>query len=87
MLIEQTHGRIRQASTFPLLLVPAIAVVLLTDVNSVVALASRVFAAYFLLQAVIAGRLAMRRREWARVAFFSAIGLAMATIAIFGISS
>jgi len=61
------------------------AVVLLTDVTSVVALASRVFAAYFLVQAVIAGWLAVRRREWAWVAFFVAIGIAMAVIAVFGI--
>lgn len=85
MLMEQTQGKIRQAVTFPLLLVPAIAVVLLTDVTSVVALASRVFAAYFLVQAVIAGWLAVRRREWAWVAFFVAIGIAMAVIAVFGI--
>ena len=67
------------------ILVPAIVVVLLTDVVSAVALASRVFAAYFLLQAFIAGRLAWRARRWAWVAFFAVIGATMAVIAIFGI--
>ncbi len=52
-----------QQWTFPLFLVPAILVVLLSDVASVVALASRVFAAYYRLQAVIAGRLAWRARR------------------------
>lgn len=74
-----------QQWTFPLFLVPAILVVLLSDVASVVALASRVFAAYYLLQAVIAGRLAWRARRWGWVALFTGIGLAMAVIAVLGI--
>jgi hypothetical protein len=59
--------------------------VLLSDVASVVALASRVFAAYYLLQAVIAGRLAWRTRRWGWVALFTGIGLAMAVVAVLGI--
>jgi hypothetical protein len=62
-------------------------VVVLTDVTAVVALASRVFAAYYLLQALIAGRLAWRSRSWGRVVFFTAIASAMAVIAVFGIAS
>lgn len=60
---------------------------LLTDVASVVALASRVFAAYYLLQALIAGRLAWRAERWGWVALFTGIGLAMAVVAVFGIPS
>jgi hypothetical protein len=51
-----------------------------------VALASRVFAAYFVLQAVIAWILARRVQNWPAVAGFTAIALAMGTITIFGIS-
>ncbi len=87
MLIEQVGDRLPQKWTFPLILVPAIVVVLLTDVTSAVALASRVFAAYFLLQAFIAGRLAWRAKRWAWVALFAAIGVAMAVIAVFGIAT
>ena len=85
MLVEEVGEGLKQKFTFPLILVPAIVVVLLTDVVSAVALASRVFAAYFLLQAFIAGRLAWRARKWAWVAFFTAIGVAMAVVAVFGI--
>ncbi len=85
MLIEEVGKGLPQKFTFPFILVPAIVVVLLTDVVSAVALASRVFAAYFLLQAFIAGRLAWRARRWPWVTFFAAIGAAMAVIAIFGL--
>jgi hypothetical protein len=44
-----------------------------------------VFAAYYLSQALIAGRLAWRAARWAWVAFFAGIGLAMAVVAVFGI--
>ena len=56
------------------------------DITEAVALASRVFAAYFVLQAVIAWILARRAQNWAAVAGFTAIALAMGTITIFGIS-
>jgi len=85
MLVQQVGARLPQKWTFPLILVPAIVVVLLTEVTSAVALASRVFAAYFLLQALIAGRLAWRARRWAWVAFFAGVGVAMGVVAVFGI--
>jgi hypothetical protein len=68
-------------------LVPAIVVVVLTDVTAVVAIASRVFAAYYLLQASIAGQLAWRAGRWGRVIIFTGIGSAMAVVAVFGIPS
>lgn len=87
ILASQAGDRLPRQWTFPLFLVPAILVVLLTDVASVVALASRVFAAYYLLQAFIAGRLAWRAQRWAWVALFAAISLAMAVVAVLGIPS
>ncbi|MGA8804524.1 MAG: hypothetical protein WB866_07535, partial [Solirubrobacterales bacterium] len=85
MLAGQVGDRLPRKWTFPLFLVPAILVVLLTEVSSVVALASRVFAAYYLSQALIAGRLAWRAERWAWVAFFTGIALAMAVVAVFGL--
>jgi hypothetical protein len=85
MLVGQLGDRLPRQWTFPLFLVPAILVVLLTDVSSVVALASRVFAAYYLSQALIAGRLAWRAEKWAWVVFFAGIALAMAVVAVFGL--
>jgi len=87
MLAQQVGDRLTKRWTFPLLLVPTILVVLLTDVTSAVALASRVFALYYLLQAYIAGRLAWRAKKWGWVAFFIGLGLAMGAGAVFGIPS
>jgi hypothetical protein len=87
MLAQQLGDRVPRRWTFPLFLVPAILVVLLTDVASIVALASRIFAVYFLSQALIAGQLAWRARRWSWVAFFAGIAAAMAVVAVFGIPS
>jgi hypothetical protein len=78
------RGISRRAS-FVILLLPAIALFLLADVPMAVALASRVFAAYFVLQATIAWILARRKGNWAAVAGFTGVGAMMATIAIFGL--
>lgn len=85
MLARQVGDRLPRKWTFPLFLIPAILVVLLAPLSSAVALASRVFAAYYLSQALIAGRLAWRAEKWAWVAFFTGIALAMALVAVFGI--
>ena len=71
--------------TFPIILVPAILLVVLVDVNVAVNLASRVFAAYFIVQASLAGLLASRKQNWAALAGFVAIGLAMTVVLIFGL--
>jgi hypothetical protein len=87
LLVEASRGRLPRRATFPLLLAPAILITLLTDVQAAVALASRVFALYYFLQSAIAVLLAFRERAWGKVAAFSAIGVAMAVIMVFGIPS
>ena len=86
LLIEATHESIPRKYTFLILLIPAAMVVVLTDVTDAVAVASRVFAGYFVIQSVLAGFLAARSRAWLAVAGFTALGLAMAFIAIFGLA-
>ena len=73
---------VSRRTTFVILLVPAIALFLLADVSQAVTLASRVFAAYFTLQATIAWIIARRKGNWAAVAGFTGIGVMMATIAV-----
>jgi hypothetical protein len=68
-----------------ILLLPALALFLLSDITQAVALASRVFAAYFVLQALIAWILARRARNWGAVAGFTGVALVMGTITIFGL--
>jgi len=85
LLIEATRGSIARRYTFPILLVPAIMIVIFTNVTDAVAIASRVFALYFVLQSLIALMLALRSRSWPAVFGISAVGLMMAAVTIFGL--
>jgi hypothetical protein len=86
LLIEATHDAIPRKYTFLILLIPASLIVVFTDVTDAVAVASRVFAGYFTIQAALAGFLAVRARSWLAVIGFAAIGLVMAFIMVFGLS-
>jgi hypothetical protein len=77
--------KVPRKTTFLILLVPAIAIFLLTDINQAVALASRVFAVYFVLQALMALILARRDKNWGAVAGFAGTMLAMSVVAVFGL--
>ncbi len=78
-------AKVPRRLSFLVILIPAILLVIFTDVSVAVNLASRVFAAYFLTQAVLAGILARRKRNWWAVTGIILVGLAMATILIFGL--
>ncbi|MFC7096148.1 hypothetical protein [Halobaculum marinum] len=87
VLIELTNSEIPRRFTYPMLALGAVAVVLVTDVLAAVAVASRVFAVFFALQCVIAVIVASRSKQWLHVVGIVLVGLAMVTIAIFGVSS
>jgi hypothetical protein len=82
MLVSRDVSR---RNTFPIILVPAILLVIFVDINVAVNLASRVFAAYFTIQASLAALLATRNQNWWAVAGFVGVGLMMLTILIFGL--
>jgi len=77
--------RVPRWATFLILLGPAMVIYLLTDITEAVALASRVFAVYFVLQAAMALVLARRAKNWRAVAGFATIALAMGVVAVFGL--
>jgi len=84
-MIVDHAARIPRRWTFVILLVPAIVLFLLSDIAQAVALASRVFAVYFVLQASIAWILAHRDGNWGAVGGFTVVALVMGAIAIFGL--
>jgi hypothetical protein len=86
LLLEATHNSIPRKYTFLILLIPASLIVVFTDVTDAVAVASRVFAGYFTIQAGLAGFLAVRARSWLAVAGFAVIGIVMAFIMVFGLA-
>ena len=71
--------------TFPMILVPAIMLVVFVDVNMAVNLASRVFAIYFAIQASLAVMLASRKQNWGVAAGFVGVALMMLAILILGL--
>jgi hypothetical protein len=87
VLEELSGNRIPRRITYPLLAAGAGAVVLFTDVNTAVAAASRVFAAFFTIQCVIALILAVRVKKWGQAVGITLVGLAMLSITIFGLST
>jgi hypothetical protein len=87
MLVDHKvmNRKVPRRWTFVILLLPALALFLLSDITQAVAMASRVFAAYFVLQAVIAWILARRAHNWGAVGGFTGVALVMGTITIFGL--
>jgi magnesium-transporting ATPase (P-type) len=79
------NHKIPRKTTFPIILVPAIMLVIFVDVNVAVNLASRVFAAYFTIQAALAIILASRKKNWWAAAGFAGVALMMLTIMVFGL--
>lgn len=82
MLVDR---KVPRKLSFPTILIPAILMVVFADLNVAVNLASRVFAAYFTIQASLAILLAHRRRNWPAVIGFIGVGAAMLAIFIFGL--
>jgi hypothetical protein len=79
------NHKISRTTTFPIILIPAIMLVIFVDVNMAVNLASRVFAAFFTIQASLALILASRKKNWWAVAGFACVALVMLTIMVFGL--
>lgn len=79
------NKRFPRRTTFPMILVPAILVVIFVDLNVAVNLASRVFAAFFTIQASLAVLLARRHENLLAAIGFAGVGLMMLTILFFGL--
>ncbi len=79
------NHKVARKTTFPIILLPAIMIVIFVDVNVAANLASRVFAAYFTIQAVLAMILASRKKNSGAVAGFGVVALVMLTIMLFGL--
>lgn len=79
------NRKVPRTLTFPVILIPAILMVIFVDLNVAVNLASRVFAAFFTIQATLATMLAYRNRSWPAVGGFIVVLAAMLTILIFGL--
>jgi hypothetical protein len=77
--------KVPRVATYPIILIPAILLVIFVDLNVAVNLASRVFAAFFTIQSTLAALLAYRNKNWWGLAGFIGVALMMLTIFIFGL--
>lgn len=77
--------KVPRTATFPIILVPAILLVIFVDLNVAVNLASRVFAAFFTIQSALAVLLAYRNKNWWALAGFVAVAGMMLTVFLFGL--
>lgn len=87
VMVLVSDQRIARRYTFPLLATGSILIVLVTDVLSAVAAASRVFATFYVVQCLIALVLARRHKQWRSGVAIALVGIGMAAVAVFGISS
>ncbi len=89
LLVETVGTRLSSRYSYLMIVIPAIAMTWLTDINQVIALASRAFAAYYALECVIAIRVSSRlpasRERSLQIVGMGAMGLFMLFIAIFSI--
>ena len=80
---EESHGRIKTHLAYALITLLSIGLIWLANIFEIIAYASRAFAAYYFLQAVIALRLSWRRRQTAHALGFGLIALILLWITLF----
>lgn len=85
----QTHKRLVARKCYPLITALAVALIWVTNIFEVVALASRAFAFYYMLQSVLAARLTLSaekgRKRFGLTAFFALLALLMLAIVLFAL--
>ena len=77
--------RLKGCVSYQFIVVPAIGLTWLTNINEVIGLASRAFAAYYAIECVIAIRISLGRPT-GRVRTFSVIGMGAMTVFMTGIA-
>ena len=89
LVVEETHKRIRERLAYPLLIAFSIALIWLFDIFQVIAIASRTFAFYYMMQTIIAfvvaGKTLTGRKRLVQQVWFAALSVVLALIVIFAL--
>ncbi len=86
LAVEFTHRRVRMRQTFPVFGVAVLAVLWATDVFGIIALASRAFAFYYMLQCLVAAAEVRTREGFSRrCCWFTALAGLAAAVVVFGV--
>ncbi len=89
LVVEETHKRIRERLAYPVLIAFSIALIWLFDIFEVIAIASRTFAFYYMMQAIIAfmvaGKTLTGRKRIVQQIGFASLAALLALIVLFAL--
>ena len=89
LVVEETGNRVPERLAYPVLIALSISLIWLFDIFEVIAIASRTFAFYYMMQAVIAiivtHKLLTGRKRAVQIAWFGLLAVILALIVLFAI--
>ncbi len=85
LVVEESGGRIIERHAYPVLVAFSIALIWAFDIFQVISIASRTFAFYYMMQAVITVIVARRNRHFGQMAFAVALAALLGLIVVFAL--
>jgi len=89
LVVEETSNRVPERLAYPVLIALSIALIWLFDIFEVIAIASRTFAFYYMMQTVIAiivtHKLLTGRKRAVQIVWFGLLAVILALIVVFAI--
>jgi len=85
LVVEESGGRIIERTAYPVLIAFSITLIWAFDIFQVISIASRTFAFYYMMQAVIAALVARQNRHYGQMAFAMALVALLALIVVFAL--
>jgi len=85
LVVEESGGRIIERHAYPVLVAFSIALIWAFDIFQVISIASRTFAFYYMMQAIIASLVARQNRHYGQMAFALALAVLLALIVVFAL--
>ena len=85
LVVEESGGRIVERHAYPVLVAFSIALIWAFDIFQVITIASRTFAFYYMMQAVITGLVARQNKHYGQMGFALALAALLALIVVFAL--
>jgi hypothetical protein len=85
LVVEESGGRIIERHAYPVLVAFSITLIWAFDIFQVISIASRTFAFYYMMQAIIAALVARQNRHYGQMVFALALALLLAMIVVFAL--
>ena len=85
LVVEESRGRIIERHAYPLLVAFSITLIWAFDIFEVISIASRTFAFYYMMQALIAVIVARKNRHYGQMALAAVLATLLALIVVFAL--